>query len=163
MEVLSSVGGHPDRVGVNFRRNFQSLTARSTENPRLAGNDGRGASGAAKLRPDSEMDFAAARFHGLEGWREIGQGDFFGDKIVSGNVAAADGFESFAEKAGRMMEGRDELKFGVVNSGRLDFNVRAGGQAAEEIHYAASPHHGKRVLPGGGSSGGFADPLADAS
>src|SRR5260370_12680849 len=147
MTALSSVAGLPDRVGVNSRRNFQSLTARSTENPRFAGNDGRGASGAAKLRPDSELDFAAARLHALEGSREIGQADFFGDKIVSGNVAAADGFESFAEKAGRMMEGRDELKFGVVNSGRLAFNLRAGGQAAEEIDYAPPTHPSTRLLP----------------
>src|SRR5260370_6141868 len=115
-----------------------------------------------KLMPDSELDFAAARLHALEGSREIGQADFFGDKIVSGNVAAADGFESFAEKAGRMMEGRDELKFGVVNSGRLDFNVRARGQAAEEIHYAASTHHGKRLLPGSRISGGFDDRIRTA-
>src|SRR5260370_19113729 len=162
MTALSSVAGLPDRVGVNSRRNFQSLTARSTENPRFAGNDGRGASGAAKLRPDSELDFAAARLHALEGLREIGEADFFGDKIVSGNIAAANGFESFAEKAGRVVKGGDELKFGGVNGGRIDFDTRAGRQAAEEIHYAASTHHGKRLPPGGGISGGFDDRIRPA-
>src|SRR5262249_19493861 len=68
-----------------------------------------------KLGPDGELDFAAARFHALEGLRQVRQTNFFGDKVVRGNVSAANRFQRFAEKAGRVMERGDELDFRIVN------------------------------------------------
>ena len=58
-------------------------------------------------------------------------------------------------KRGRVVERRDDLDFGVVNFGRLDFYEGAGGQAAEEIDDSAATHHGQRLLPRGGIAGGF--------
>jgi len=83
------------------------------------------------LGPDGKLDFAAAGLHALEGLRQVRQTNFFSDKVVRGNISAANGFERFAEKARRVVKRGDELDFGIVNGGRLDFNMRSRGQAAE--------------------------------
>ena len=57
---------------------------------------------------------------------------------MRGNVAAANSFESFSDEARRVMERRNNLDFGIMNMGRLDFDVGAGRQAAEKIYHAAA-------------------------
>ena len=43
-------------------------------------------------RADGELDFAAARFHFFEGVREIREANLFSYKVVSEDIAAANGF-----------------------------------------------------------------------
>src|ERR1700722_20910090 len=100
-------------------------------------------------RANGELDFAAAGFHALEGLRELVETDFFGNEVVGENVAAPNRFERFANEARRVMERRNNLDLGIVNFGRLDFDELAGGQAAEEIHHAATAKHRERLFPGG--------------
>src|SRR5690242_21142271 len=97
-----------------------------------------------KLGPDGELDFAAAGLHALEGLRQVRQTNFLGDKVVRGNVATANGLEGLAEEPRRVVKGGNELDFGIVDGGRLDFEMRAGGQATEEIHRTAAAHQRKR-------------------
>src|SRR4029077_19503398 len=104
---------------------------------------------------DGELDFAAARFHFFEGMGEIGETDLFGYEVVSQDVAAANGFERFANEPRRVMERGDELDLRIENGGGLDFHARARGQAAEEIHDSAAADHGQRLLPSGGIAGGL--------
>ena len=61
------------------------------------------------LRPDSQLDLAAAGLHAFECLGQIGQANFFGDEIGGGNVAAADGFESVANKSRSVVKGRDQF------------------------------------------------------
>ncbi len=95
--------------------------------------------------------------------RELIEANLFGDKVVGEDVAAANGFERFADEARRVMERRNNFDFGVVNFGRLDFDELAGGQAAEEIHDATATNHRKSLLPGGGIAGGFDDSVGTAA
>src|SRR6267143_4558414 len=79
---------------------------------------------------DGELDFAAARFHFFEGVREIREPNLFGDEVVGEDISTANGFHRFANKPRGVMEGRDELDFGIMNRSRLDLHARVGGQAA---------------------------------
>jgi len=102
-----------------------------------------------------ELDFAAARFHFFEGVREIREANLFGYKVVSEDIAAANGFERFANETRRVMERGDELDLRIMDGGGLDFHARAGRQTAKEVHNAAASDHGQRLLPGGGIAGGL--------
>ena len=53
---------------------------------------------------DGQLDFATTCFHALEGLREIGQADFFGDKVLRGDVTTAYRFERFANEARGVVE-----------------------------------------------------------
>src|SRR6266403_2383691 len=106
---------------------------------------------------DGELDFAAARFHFFEGVREIREANLFGYEVVSQDIAAANGFERFANETRRVMERGDKLDLRIVDGGRLDFHARARGQAAKEIHHAAAADHGQSLLPSGGIAGGLDD------
>src|SRR5712675_2721481 len=106
---------------------------------------------------NGELDFAAARFHFFEGVREVRQANLFGYEVVGQDIAAANGFESFANEARRVMERGDELDLRIVNGGRLDFHARSGGQATKEIHHAATADHGQGLLPSGRIAGGLND------
>src|SRR5271163_2492148 len=98
-------------------------------------------------RADGQLNFAAAAFHALEGLRQVGQANFFGDKIVSHDVAAANGFERFANETRRVMKRRDQLDLGIVNGGGVNRDARARREAAEEVDYAAAANHCKSLLP----------------
>src|SRR5579859_3555088 len=117
---------------------------RTTRNPscmagilRFAQNDKRrlaAANGKQISRPDGQLNFAAAALHAFERLRQFVQGNFFADEILAKNVAATDSLESFANEARRVVERRNQLDLGIVYGRGVDGNVRAGGQAAEEIH-----------------------------
>ena len=68
---------------------------------------------------------------------EFIEADFFGDEVVGQDIAAPDGFEGFADEAGGVVKRGDDLDFGVVDFGRLDFDECACREAAEEIDDAA--------------------------
>ena len=112
--------------------------------------------------PDGKLDLAAAGFHALKGLRQVRQADFFGDKVMRGNVSTTNGFERFAEKARRVMKRGDELDFRVVEGSRLDFDVRARRQAAKEIDGSSPAHHGESHVPRGGITGCFDDGIRAA-
>src|SRR5450755_4119707 len=90
------------------------------------------------LRPDGQLDLAAVGLHAFECPGQIGQANFFGDEVGGGNVAAADSFESVANKSRGVVERRNQLDFRIVNGGGLDFHLGAAGQATEEINYTAA-------------------------
>src|SRR6202451_868689 len=104
-------------------------------------------------RANGELDFAAARFHALEGLRKLIEANLFGNEVVGENVATTNRFERFADEARRVMERRNNLDLGIVNLGWLDFDELAGGPGTEEIHHAATANHRERLFPGGGVGG----------
>jgi hypothetical protein len=118
--------------------------------------------GRTKLWPDGQLDLAAARLHAFEGLRQIRQADFLGHEIVRGDVTAANCFERIANESRGMMKGRNQFNFRIVNFRGLYFDLRATGQAAEEIYYSAAPDHGQGLLPGDRITGGFHDGIGTA-
>src|SRR5690349_4831330 len=112
---------------------------------------------------DGELDFSAAGFHAFEGMGQVGESNFLSDEIMRGNIAAADGFERFADETRGVMERRNYPDFGIVDGRGIDFNARAGRQAAEEIHDTAATDHGEREAPGSGISGGFDNRVGPAA
>src|ERR1700756_5591764 len=91
-----------------------------------------------RSRADGQFDFAAARFHAFEGLGQFSKSDFFSNKVLRGNIAAAHGFERFADEAWRVVESQNNSDFRVVNRGGLNFHFGAGGQAAEKIDHSAA-------------------------
>src|ERR1700761_3870068 len=110
-----------------------------------------------RSRANGELDFAAAGFHALEGLRELIEANLFGDEIVGEDVAAANGFERFADEARRVVERRNNFDFGVVDLCGLDFDELASGKATEEIDHTTATNHRESLLPGGGIAGSFDD------
>src|SRR6267378_6636672 len=102
-------------------------------------------------------DIAAARLHAFESLRQVRETNFLGDEVVRGDIAAADGFERFADKARGMVERGNQLEFRIMDGGRLNFHARGGGQAAEEIHDTTAAHHGESLFPRSGISRCFHD------
>src|SRR5712692_385558 len=107
------------------------------------------------LRADGELDFAAARFHALEGIGEISEANLFGDEVEGQNVAAANGFHGLANEPRGVVEWRDELDLRVMNRRGFNLHARARRQSTEKIDHAAAAHHGQRLLPGGWIAGRF--------
>ncbi len=143
VEIFVVVGGQPARVFLGF---FQRTTRRRALVRRFAVRGDAAFSehrprddGAERfrnvtervqirLRPDGQLDLAAARLHALEGLRQIFEANFLGDEIVGGNVAAPNGFERFANESRSVVKRRNQFDFRIVNCRRLDFHVRAAGQ-----------------------------------
>src|SRR5882672_7843625 len=76
-------------------------------------------------RPDGQLDFATAALHALEGLRQISQTNLFRHEVLPNDITAANGFEGFANKPRRVMKGRNQLDFGIMDRGRVDRNVRS--------------------------------------
>ena len=140
----------------HFRRDSSLRRSNRSTNRALRAEWRAGGSIRSKLsRPDGQLDFSAAALHAFEGLRQFSQSDFFCYEVLPDDIAASNGFESFADKTRRVMKGRDQFDFGIVNGGGIDRHIRSRRQAAEEIYDAAAADHGQRLLPSRGISGCF--------
>src|SRR5258708_6363260 len=112
-----AAGARSARLG---RRPLQRQTTKPREIPHCARNDGEHSSEATTARatpsgsrPDGQLDFAAARLHPFESLRQVREPNFLGDEVVRGDITAADGLESFADKPRRMVERGNQLEFRI--------------------------------------------------
>src|SRR5258708_12988523 len=91
------------------------------------------------LRADGELDFAAARFHALEGAGEIGEANLFGDEVVGQNVAAANGFHGLANDPRRVVEWRDELDLPQMDRRGSLPHTPPPSHTAHKIYHTTAP------------------------
>src|SRR5580704_6034802 len=68
-----------------------------------------------KSRPNGQLDFAAAALHAFESLRQVDQTNLFRHEVVPENIAAANGFESFADETRRVMKRRNQFDLGIVD------------------------------------------------
>src|SRR5258708_3849459 len=92
-------------------------------------------------RNDCSLDVPVSIHHVLQDLLQARERGLAGNVFGRANLLFSDQGEGLADAVGRVMEGRLESDFGVVQAIGVEFDLRAFGASAEEVDSAALANH----------------------